>query len=87
MGEKGLRERLNLHCSVVKLLGGRVHLLTNCVKDAACMPVVEDFFLWSSAGSACTCLRHAQQIRRRWQRSAVFVAGPFSCSHEGSARQ
>ena len=43
-------------------------LLTNCVIDAVCKPAVGDLS-WSSrgsAGSACTCLRHAQQIRCRW---------------------
>ena len=29
MGGRGFRERFNLYCSVVKLLGGQVHLLTN----------------------------------------------------------
>ena len=57
------------HCSVVKLLGGRVHLLTNCVKDAVCISHVRAGGL---AGSACTRLMHAQRIRCRWQGSAVL---------------
>ena len=61
-----------------------MHLLTNCVKDAVCISHVR---AGGSVGSAYTRLRHAQQIRCRWQGSAVFVAGPFSCSHAGSVRQ